>query len=409
MSSMRKILFLVGYYYPKAMANGICVGELAKELKKRQYDVHVICLQNDGDRLEDNIEGVCVHRISPSLYRTIELKRNTDSKKNNSILRLLTLGIKLAHIPFYPITSFTQIKRYIKAAEKIIKNENAVVISCFNPMEAIVAGMRLKKKGTHIINIGYYLDSLSNEGDVGIIPKNIREKLGLKWEYKLFNVSDGILLLQSHKRHYCSPKYEMYKNKIRYVDIPLFLEDRYISRNCSRRIVYTGMLSVERRNPDYACSILKNVYPMYSIEFYGRGDCDYILEKYSAENGGNVINKGFVSHAEALKAIEDAEILLSIGNKDSDMIPSKIFEYISTGKSIIHFAYGKCDACIPYLNKYANGLVIYMDDDMSESIKKCEDFISKINNKQNIGELKEAFYHNSPQYSVELLEQMISK
>lgn len=399
---MEKIVFLVGYYYPKAMANGICVGALATELVKQKHEVHVICLKN-GDELQDElINGVDVHRIKPSLYRSLELSRNTNSKKCNLILRLCTLFIKLVHIPTYPMTSCTQVNSYVKEASKLI-DKDTVVVSCFNPMEAIVAGMRLKKKHPEIKSIGYYLDSLSNEGDVGILPKKMREKLGLRWEKKLFSVSDCIILMQCHYKHYEKSAYSLYRNKICYADIPLLSIKESITKTDSKRVVYTGMLSVERRNPEYACEVLGQAMSDYLIEFYGRGDCDKILDRFSEKNGGNVINKGFVDHSVAMSAIDNADILLSIGNKDSDMIPSKIFEYISTGKKIIHFAYDKRDACLPYLSTYPLALVLYDGNNILENVKKCEEFVSNNGLKFDANSIATLFEKNLPKYTANII------
>ena len=44
---------------------------------------------------------------------------------------------------------------------------------------------------------------------------------------------------------------------------------------------------------------------------------------------------GRVSHTVAIQYMSEADFLLNIGNSISSMVPSKIFEYISTGKPII--------------------------------------------------------------------------
>ena len=403
---MKKIFFLVGNYYPISMANGICVEAIAEELIKQNYEVHVICQKIGRELKDEEINGVLVHRVLSSLYKRVELKRMTKSVGNRYLLRGISLLIKLIHLPFYPITSFFLINRYKKKLLYFCGTEQITVISCFNPIEAVIAGMKVKKRMINNLNIGYYLDSLSNEGKIGLLPQKLRDYLGFRWEKKLFSDSDAILLMESHCNHYLSSDYKKFQGKIEFVDIPLYKEIKMDVCNNSHKIVYAGMLNSERRNPDYACSLLSEVLPNYVLEFYGRGDCDSILDKYRIENGGNVINKGFVNRDEAKQVIDKAEILLSIGNKDSDMTPSKIFEYVATGKKIIHFAYDKRDACIPYLNMYPNGLIINMYEEKIENIYKCKIFFeSKIILDYN--EINNRFMKNSPQYTIDVIKKYI--
>ena len=71
-------------------------------------------------------------------------------------------------------------------------------------------------------------------------------------------------------------------------------------------------------------------------------------------------------------------LLISIGNTDSPMIPSKLFVYMSSCKPIIHFYYNNKDSCLPYLEKYPYSLLLNMNDSMDTNLNKTKLFINNL-------------------------------
>ena len=84
-----------------------------------------------------------------------------------------------------------------------------------------------------------------------------------------------------------------------------------------------------------------------------------------------------VSRNDALKIMSDSiHCLLSIGNKNPSQLPSKVIEYISTGKPVIHFAEIENDPVIEISKRYSNLIVIYKSSDKDQ-------FIDQLNNLTN--------------------------
>lgn len=129
--------------------------------------------------------------------------------------------------------------------------------------------------------------------------------------------------------------------------------------------VYVGTLYKVLRNPVYSCTILKSLttYIDMKVVFMGGGDCFDILHNYQRQTNNAIEYIGMQPHDVALKYLDNADVLLSIGNKESPMAPSKIYEYISTGKPIIHFYTWDKDPCIEPLKKYGNAILIKENKD----------------------------------------------
>ena len=104
--------------------------------------------------------------------------------------------------------------------------------------------------------------------------------------------------------------------------------------------------------------------------------------------------------------IENSDVLLNIGNKISDMLPSKLLTYIETGKSILHVKNQPNDACIAYLERYSLSQVIDESESIQTSAEKVVAFLVKNYGKRlSSKEVVERFKKNTPEYSAEIVYQ----
>ena len=95
-----------------------------------------------------------------------------------------------------------------------------------------------------------------------------------------------------------------------------------------------------------------------------------------------------VSREEAQKLmVNSAHCLLSIGNKNPNQIPSKVVEYLATGKPIIHFTEIDNDPVIKLSDEFDNLITLNKNDEenlsllIEEMFSKIEKFdIDKFNN-----------------------------
>lgn len=154
--------------------------------------------------------------------------------------------------------------------------------------------------------------------------------------------------MECHAPFYKTNRFEKFFSKMSFANFPMVIrpietkmaEEKKDSRK--KLFVYVGTLYKVLRNPVYSCTILKSLttYIDMKVVFMGGGDCFDILRNYQRQTNNAIEYIGMQPHDVALKYLDNADVLLSIGNKESPMAPSKIYEYISTGKPIIHFILG---------------------------------------------------------------------
>lgn len=407
-ASVMYILFLTNNYYPKPLANGACIHQLAKHCVENDDKVYVICYGREGEPVKDVIEGINVYRIKVPFYVSLI---NTNRTKSEIVNRILSrIGIlcnrirKLINVFNYPIRDKSIIGSYVRVASKIIEsNPVELVISTYTPAEAICAGALLKNKYHNIKSIYYSLDTLTNEKGVGRLPLAIRVKLGSRLEKKMFELYDSIVLMKCHKSHYSST-YTVFEPKIHYSNFPLYVPIKTNSVSELFTIVYAGSLYRVIRNPSkalgYICPNLGN----YSLHFYGYSDCNDVLEDYANRFSGKVFNHGLVDYAISHNAMLESKILLSLGNSETEMFPSKIFEYMSLGKPIIHVYASPNDSCLELLRRYGNSLLL--DSNQPFDKEKLISFISNARS-YDMNEMVGLFEDSRPEYTVRLFKSLV--
>ena len=398
---MGHYIFLTGLYLPKPGATGMCVHAVAKELTNRGHIVKVICYDNKEEKKhESEIETIRVHV-------PFFLKHHYSIFKQK-LAYCISLVCKFLHIINYPLRSSSLVKNYYSALEKAYKEyggdkNSPKIIASFTPFEAVFAGYKFKLKHPNSKLYYYSTDTLSNEGGKSrFLPIKTRNKLGLKWEKRFFDVYDVLIIMNCHKQYYYSDKFASYINKMRLSNFPLFRPNSYKKTSPNLNIVYAGTLYKRIRNPRYACTVLTELVKKtdFTVFFLGSGDCDEILKETEKISDGRIKNLGMQDYGIAQSYLSQAMVLLSIGNFGTDMTPSKIYEYISTGKPIIHFYSCDNDLCLEPLNLYGNCLLVKEGNaNVDEVIRFC-----KKANQIPLEQFKDNFVNSTPSFTADIIE-----
>lgn len=178
----------------------------------------------------------------------------------------------------------------------------------------------------------------------------------------------------------------------------------------SVHFVFVGQFYEKIRNPKYLLDMFKQLPNDYILHIVG-GGCEQVLMQYKEQLKERLILHGWVTKEEADKCISKYDILVNVNNTISNQMPSKLFEYIGTGKPILNIC--KTDYCLslPYIDKYENSISIFELDEMisvnaRKTIKFVETHRSSI---LDIEEILESFNSNTDVYVAELIKDKIIK
>lgn len=403
---MKNILFLLDFYLPKASPNGVCCEKVAKELAARGYRVFVGCYREQTMPDREEIDGIQVRKVL-----TYE---KTGHKK--PLEKIGDYGKWLNPFLAYPPAAIPQRVAAIEAAaERIVAAEMIDTVICVHlPIETLIAGQRLRKKHPEIRFYAYMLDSMSGGFCPRFLPEPFARGRKLSWERRLLDDFDRVILMESSRAHHAQyAKQQKWLSKAVFSDIPLMVPT-VLPEGGSRqsldkiRIVFTGTMADGVRTPYFFLNLLGKVKG-YSMElvFAGHNFCKKDIAEMAADiHQVRLKHMGTLPHGEALELISSADVLLNLGNTNSALVPSKIFEYMSFGKPIISTYCTERDASLAYLNQYP--LLLALDErctDLEEQARKLERYFAQMAHRQiSYLEVSRIFKQNTPGAFVDVLE-----
>ncbi len=390
------ILIITSRYCPSADANGICSKNIALELKKRGHRVKIIALHYDNLITEEKIDDILILKIP---FKKMKDKKN--------------LYDYFKRFVFWPyISYFFLIKVVYNTLKFKYLDDVEILIPVIKPNDHLKIAYFFKKLKPNIKVIPYILDSLDSELNFSDNFKffnfrNFKIRRMKKLKEQTNKISEKII-----KMKYDSTEDKILGLKTKYFDIPL-LENRNFNLEKIKEaneinIVYAGTLSEEYRDPRIFFEVLDEVKieKKIKLEIYGKNN--FINSYISLKNKKDfIINKGEINHNEILEKYKKANFLLSIGNKGTKQVPSKIFEYMSLGKPIIHFYFEENDSSLEYLRKYPYTIFLKANEEIEKLKEELENKLTSFDTKLvKYEEIKKKLIENTPIPFVEYLENL---
>ena len=144
------------------------------------------------------------------------------------------------------------------------------------------------------------------------------------------------------------------------------LANEYNYNKLPINIGYFGIFTDKIREP---FNYINNIASKLGDEFNHYWYINEESKKYftSIQNQNNHIFEPLIPREEAIKKmINNFHILLSIGNTNKYQLPSKVIEYISLGKPVLHYAEIHTDPMYRFEDLFDNLQIINKDTDKSD-------------------------------------------
>lgn len=394
-----RVLFVLGTHLPDPRANGVCVMHIQKALDQMGIPSDVVC-EGKQEEIIDYLNGEVY--VLPLVEKGSEIK-------------LVDLILKLVRFIFWPIKHplwIKAIKKKIRELEKVRQYDMVVGITY-----PIYTALACSKEKNFVL---YELDPIANNLEMQHGIKKLLSYRALNIEKKLFNRAKSVFHMECDKAFYGKSTFDSYRHKFIQTDIPILSKIESLDcgksvDNCSPevRMIYTGSLMKAFRSPDYIIFLIRKYAENHEVKlsFYSRGDCEQMIEAASKEAPGTIKQYGYVSKAELEKAYDSADFAVSIGNAsdgDATPTPSKIFEYMSYRKPIIHVLAGENDIVPQYLSRYPMALLLNPNDEQGFNLMKLQTFVKEYKGKSvSFDELAAAFPKNTPEYTAQLIKNLL--
>ena len=421
---MKEVVFLVGSYYPKYSATGKCIGNIADEMAKSN-SIRVVSWATCLDEVENSkcfYNKQTIFRTYNILHyfhlKSLHLKQSRNPIKQylgSMIFNLCRLWRLIFMLNNDSSVNKAVLEAYKKSLADIDEHIDVIIPTCLS-FETVLAAVEYKKNNPQVKIIPIVFDKFADNASLARGERSKQHKFArnLELEEEMFEKSEAVLYVANWREH-IKKYFPQYLHKTVEIEHPLLLpyalneEHKDVFDNRSINIVYAGSITKRDRNPAAIICLLEKLYiDDILVHFFSLGNAKYMIDNASRKHPQLFKSHGYISHNRLVDVLNSADILLSIGSI-AEQVSAKVFEYISYGKPIIHFAYSEGDPVISVLEKYSLGKIVKVSECSSESKKEeVRDFIMENYTKRiAYEEVLDNFENATPEYTVAIIENII--
>lgn len=373
-----KILFVCSAYYPLQTAAANCVNGIIKTLTENNITCDVLSLTDSFDFPEK------IYLEESTVYNQVDLFRlalGSDGFSKLTILEKAILFLNKIKEKFskYPLKK-AAISGIYKKLKKIAKDYD-VIVPVVSDVNIGGAVMRYCTK-TNTPYILYQVDPIATNQ---VFKKY--EKAMYKFENSLYKNALGVVttpILALEKEND-----KNYKDcNIIKAEFPNVRDLTTLKETKSKKIIcsFCGYIYSGVRDASYTLKLFSALKDKsVSLKFAGSGQEDLIEEYSNGKLKDRLEHIGKISNEQSVAFMQTSDFLINIGNTMLNQIPSKIFDYISTGLPIINICKNEKCPTIPYLEKYGLALNLVETTNQKEferQIKSLSEFVKNINGKR---------------------------
>lgn len=373
------IVFLCDDTTKSADANLTLCRNLAKEFQLQGYDVSFLgnC-ENQRDLLEENIDGFPYYRFYYPINR-ITHQILEDYNKTHNLLRMI--GALLCH----PVTAVVDVVRaftgynpierlYVKLLEKVHRTHPVdLAIATSGSFYTIHA---LCKSKVPCLRVGYMLDPYwKNNATGGTRAK--KEEL-FAWKHLDYMVIPILL-----KDDYEDPTFAPYRGKRICAEFPGIAPIQEVGGvklpEDKVNLLFAGNFYEKIRSPEYLLRLMEVLPEKYCLHIlggvYGSIGAENTERMENLSREGKLVLHGVLPGPQAKTTMTHADVLVNIGNSIDNQLPSKIFEYFSTGKMVIHIQKNANCPCVRYMEQYGNALTVSEEMPLSAIAERLDELL----------------------------------
>lgn len=366
----KKVIILQEDLFLDPGANTKLVFRLCEQLQKIGYDVSVLGIAHN------EVEQV-------GEYRGIRLIHEPDNRTNEVQDLKERLGryhwLRYIYRPrsiWYRINNGRYTPFYLETRSWLRKHvhEYDALIACCSPYYPLALAAEVADRVPVIYYkidpVGSWEDKSNKDYEMATIINEIR------WD----NVASRIIMPDVVYRDYMRLPTKVNGHKATIAQfpnvrpiVPLPQRSKIVEQFDPKKInlLFVGKFYATVRHPQYLFDLMEQLRDTPIVlhivgPLNDRGFDRTYIEKYFSNKISNIHFYGAIPPAEADDILLYADGLVHLGNSVDTAMPSKILDYISSGKPILNIC--KIPTCptLPLMERYPIGLTIYEDEGISE-------------------------------------------
>ncbi len=407
-----KILFVAGNVYPNEKANSNIINNLKEELVEGGHIVHLLGKSDDNDILDGQEIFYYKNKTLNKLNEFLRKKTSTKEKLLFLLSHPKCLALKLL-LTLRKNYVNNKYKKICKKSIKILNNQFSYdcIIAVSMP---IYTSQALSKTKIKCVKIEYRLDSYAfnaMETEYSFEQKiNIEKEILNGVSHAFVTELDYKLLMTTDIKKYTDKISILQFPNVKKRDVFLTEELEKIKKDKRKTFSFLGYLYPDIRRPEHVLSFFEKLskdVPL-TLYLYG-GGCEDVVSMFK-ERMGDSLQIGHVTSKESFSIMCCSDFLVNIGNAEThiNMLPSKILDYVSTGKPILNFI--KTEKCptIDYLQPYNNHINV-IDEEWRNYYKSLKQFCLEEKNMVSFEEIEQKYSEFTPKIIVKKIIDVINQ
>lgn len=413
---MKRILFLTRSY-PDALGSAtiLCMHRVLNcVVESGRYEVHALCMRYPDEAYEEQVGDVIVHRFNPTWWQRV-CNSLYKSRKHGSLARIMEVMTKTLTIPTFPRTEPLSDIMYTSVARKLHRKYGyEMVISEHHGLSTLLTGCRLMKEFPDLKHMAVLWDPVKGQMATLKLPKGYTDlRINRVEEFAVKYTTLQISTLSMKAYH--SEHGDIGADHRIYLDIPSILKPEpevptdklVLIKEDGINIVFSGLLSKYYRDALPIIRLLgkTDVAANINLLFFSRGEKD-LVELAAKGFPGGIIYHDYIPLQELHTIYRYADFLLNVSHLNANMVPSKIFEYMSFGKPIISTYLTDGDSAEKYVRRYKDGLCVDLKKSDEENVTSLNVFLKKEHITVPFEEVKKQFNENTPERYLEVIDRL---
>lgn len=354
-----KILILQDGLFNSPDANAKLVWRLSEHLVGLGYDVTML---GKAKAQEHVAEYHGIHLIHEPVDIAIHERKLTERLGKWKMLRYLiswraiSYRLNKEHLEPFVLEMRRWLRKHV--------NEYDALIACCSPYYTILlvseVADRLPVIYYKIDPMGSLEDKKSRDAKLSTVENEI------KWD----SVATKIMMPDVVYKDYMRLDTKENGHKVVIVQFPnvrpitVSGERLVVSGKGKVNLLFVGKFYADIRNPQYLFDMIEKLEGMEIVlhivgPINSSGFDKEFIEKYFTNKIKNIRYHGVVSPIEADALLTQADLLVHVGNSIDTAMPSKILDYISSGKPILNICKIRTCPTIPLMERYPLGLTIF--------------------------------------------------
>lgn len=414
---MKKILFLTRSY-PDTLGSAtmLCMHRVLNCVAESgRYEVHALCMRYPGETNEDRVGDVAVHRFNPTWWQRV---RNSlqKSRKHKKLERIMEVTTKLLTIPTFPRTEPLSTKRYIRAASLLQRSVGFdLVVSEHHGLETLLTGCQLMKVFPGLKHVAVLWDPVKGQMATVKLPQSYTTRRINRIETFAADFTTLQISTESMKAYHTSHGDIVADHRL-YLDIPGILrpepevptEKLSFIREGAINIIFSGLLDEYYRDALPIIHLLGRTEfaSRLNMLFFSRGEKESV-EAAAKDFPGSIAYLDYIPLSELHTMYRHADYLLNVSHINANMVPSKIFEYMSYGRPIISTYITDGDSAQKYISKYPEGICLDLKRKQEENLNALNSFLSMKHDGVDFNTVKSLFKNNTPETYLGVIDRTI--